>query len=179
MKKYVKWAGIVFGGLISLALLAGLILYPIGMKKLTRTYPDIPVETVTISTDPDAVVHGEQVFTTWKCGECHGDDLSGMLFVDAPIIGTFSAPNLTSGKGGIGNSYTDIDWVRAIRHGVKPNGRVEIFMDGYSKMSDRDLGDLITYLKQIPPVDSDYPAMNYGAIFPIAPALGLFIPAVD
>jgi mono/diheme cytochrome c family protein len=179
MKKYVKWAGIVFGGLIILAVLAGLILHRIGMEKLTRTYPDIPVETIGIPTDSDAVMRGQQVSATWDCAECHGKDLSGKLFVDAPIIGTFSAPNLTSGEGGIGSSYTDIDWVRAIRHGVKPNGRVEIFMDGYSTMSDRDLGDLISYLKQIPSVDSDYPATNYGAIFPIAPALGLFIPSVE
>jgi mono/diheme cytochrome c family protein len=179
MNKYVKRTGIVLGGLISLTLLAGLVLRPIGMKKLTRTYPDIPVETVNIPTDPDAVARGRQVSISQNCAECHGEDLSGTLFIDAPVIGTFSAPNLTSGEGGISNSYTDIDWVRAIRHGVKPNGRVEIFMDGYSTMSDRDLGDLITYLKQIPPVDADYPATDYGAIFPIAPALGLFIPSVE
>jgi mono/diheme cytochrome c family protein len=179
MKKYVKRIGIVLGGLIILASLVGLVLHSIGMEKLNRTYPDMPVETIDIPTDPDAVMRGQQVSATWDCAECHGKDLSGKLFVDAPIIGTFSAPNLTSGEGGIGSSYTDIDWVRAIRHGVKPSGRVEIFMDGYSTMSDHDLGDLITYLKQISPVDSNYPAINYGAIFPIAPALGLFIPSVE
>jgi len=49
--------------------------------------------------------------------------------------------------------------------------------DCYSTLSDRDLGDLIAYLKQIPQVDSDYPAMRLGPIFPIAPAVGLFTPA--
>jgi len=50
MKKFMKWTGIVFGGLIGLVLLSGLILYPIGMRKLTRTYPNIAVETVSIHT---------------------------------------------------------------------------------------------------------------------------------
>jgi len=46
-------------------------------------------------------------------------------------------------------------------------------------MSDRDLGALNAYLKQIPPVDSDYPAMHFGPIVPIAPAVGLFTPAAE
>lgn len=180
MKKTMKWAGIVLGGLIALLFLAGVALYPIGMEKLTRTYPDIPVEMVDIPTGPDAAARGRDIAISWGCEACHGEDLSGMLFVDAPIIGTFSVPNLTSGEGGIGSAYTDIDWVRAIRHGVKPNSQIEIFMyDYYSTMSDPDLGALIAYLKQIPPVDSDYPPMRFGSIFPIAPAIGLFTPAAE
>ncbi len=52
-------------------------------------------------------------------------------------------------------------------------------MYNYSTMSDQDLGDLIAYLKQIPPVDTDYPAILFGPIVPIAPAVGLFTPAAE
>ena len=52
-------------------------------------------------------------------------------------------------------------------------------MNDYSTMSDQDLGDLIDYLKQIPPVDAEYPAMRYGSIIPIGPAVGLFTPAAE
>jgi len=38
---------------------------------------------------------------------------------------------------------------------------------------------LIAYLKQIPPVDSDYPAIRFGPIVPIAPAVGLLMPAAE
>lgn len=180
MKRIMKWIGIVLGGLIGLAVLAGLALYPIGMKKLTQTYPGIPVETVNIPTDPEAVAHGRHIAIVWACTKCHGEDLSGMLLANDPILGTIPASNLTSGKGGIANSYSDADWIRAIRHGVKPDSRVEIFMyDYYSTMSDRDLGALIAYLKQVPPVDSGYPAMSYGPVIPIAPAVGLFKPAAE
>ena len=51
--------------------------------------------------------------------------------------------------------------------------------DYYSTISDRDLGDLIAYLKQIPPVDSDTPAMRYGPIVPIFPAIGMLTPAAE
>ena len=180
MKKIMKWTGIVLGGLIGLTFLVGLVLYPIGMKKLTQSYPDIPVEMVNIPTDSDAVARGRHISIVWACTKCHSEGLSGTLLADDPILGTIPASNLTSGNGGIAKSYTDADWIRAIRHGVKPNGRVEIFMyDYYSTISDQDLGDLIAYLKQVPPVDSDYPAMRLGPIIPIAPAVGLFTPAAE
>ncbi len=185
MKKILKWSAIVFGALIGLALLASVALYSVGMEKLSRSYPNIPVETVSIPADSDAVARGKHIATIWACTKCHGVNLSGSLITHDPIegmvplLGTIPAPNLTSGKGGIAPSYTSADWVRAIRHGVKPNGRVEIFMYDYSTMSDRDLGDLIAYLKQIPPADSDYPEKTYGPIIPIAPALGIFTPAAE
>ncbi|HEX9075897.1 MAG TPA: c-type cytochrome [Anaerolineae bacterium] len=185
MKKILKWSTIAFVVLLSLALLASVVLYSIGMEKLTRSYPNIPVETVSIPTDSGAVARGQHIATIWACTNCHGANLGGTLITHDPIEGTFPilgtipAPNLTSGKGGIAKSYNESDWVRAIRHGVKPNGRVEIFMYDYSAMSDRDLGDLIAYLKQIPPADSDYPAPSYGPILPIVPAFGIFTPVAE
>jgi hypothetical protein len=184
MKKIMKWTAILLGGLIGLTLISGLILYSVGMKKLTRTYPNIPVASVRIPTDANAIARGRHVSVIWACTKCHGDDLGGKLFTNDPIgetiptLGAIPASNLTSGKGGIGKSYTDVDWVRAIRYGVKPDSKVEIFMN-FTTMSDQDLGDLIFYLKQLPPVDTDFPAMSYGPIIPIAPALGIFTPVAE
>ena len=186
MKKILKWTGIVLGGLLVLSALAGFVLYPIGMKKLTRTYPNVVVETVNIPTDAEAIARGEHIATIWSCTRCHGTDLSGTVMTNDPIegsiptLGAIPASNLTSGYDGIARSYTDADWIRAIRHGVKPNGHVEIFMyDYFSTMSDQDLGDLIAYLKQIPPIDSNRPAMRYGPILPIFPVIGMFTPAAE
>jgi len=179
MKKFMKWTGIVLGGLIGLALLAGVALYPSGMEKLTRSYPGIPVEAVDIPTGPDAVARGRHISIIWGCTKCHGEDLSGTLLTNDPILGTIPASNLTSGKGGVAKSYADADWIRAIRHGVMPNSRVEAFMYDYSTLSDQDLGALIAYLKQIPPIDADYPETRFGPIVPIAPAVGLLTPAAE
>ncbi len=179
MKKIIKWTGIVLGGLIGLTLVTAMAVYPSGKEKLTRAYPNLSIETVSIPTDPDAVARGKHIAIVWACTKCHGEDLNGMLQSNDLIQGTITSANLTSGKGGIGGSYTDTDWVRAIRHGVKPNSRVEVMMYNYSAMSDQELGALIAYLKQIPPIDSDLPAMSFGLMIPVAQAVGLFTPAAE
>jgi cytochrome c553 len=183
MKRFIKWTSIVLGGLFVLPALTGLVLYPIGTNKLSQTYPNLVVETVNIPTDSDAVARGRHIATIWACTRCHGEDLSGAMITNdplsgiVPIMGTIPAPNLTSGKGGIATSYTDTDWVRVIRHGVMPEGRGEVLMFDYSTMNDQDLGDLIAYLKQIPPVDTNYPEMRYGPLVPIVSEVGLLPPA--
>lgn len=184
MKKFFKWTGIVLGGLMVLTFLLGLILYPIGMKKITKTYPNITVKLVNIPTDADAIARGGHVSVIWACTKCHGEDLSGKLLTNDPIdgaiptFGAIPASNLTSGNGGIGQFYTDTDWVRTIRHGLKPNNQAAIYMY-VSTLGDQDLGDLIAYLKQIPPVDSELPAIRYGPVIPILPALGIFTPEAE
>lgn len=177
MKKFLKWTGILLGGFIGLTLLASVLLVPGGIKTLTQTYPDIPIESIAIPTSPDAVASGKHIATIWACTKCHGEDLSGKMLSDDPFIGTIPAANLTSGKGGIGASYRDADWIRAIRYGIEPHGHATIFMNNYAALSDQDLGDLIAYLKQISPVDAKYPANRYGPLSALAPAVGLYTPA--
>jgi cytochrome c553 len=180
MKGLLKWTAVILGGLILLTVLGGLGLYPKGIKKLSMTYPDIPVEIVDIPGDPDAIAHGQHVATIWACTKCHGDHLSGELVSNNPLPGMLAAANLTSGKGGIGTTYSDTDWVRTIRHGVKPDATAAILMEAYyASMSDLDLGDLIAYLKQLPSVDAGYPEQDIGLLFPIARALGLLTPAAE
>lgn len=179
MKKLIKWTLIVVGGLVVLTALAGAALYPSGMQKLTRSYPNVPVETVNIPTGPDSVARGRHVAIIWACTKCHGENLSGKLLADDPLLGTIPASNLTAGKGGVAMSFSDTDWIRAIRHGVKPDGRVAILMNDYSTISDQDLGDLLAYLKQIPPVDAEFPALHVGPVTPLAPAFGFYTPAAE
>lgn len=185
MKKFIKWTVIILGGLFVPIAVAGSVLYSNGMKKLNQTYPNLAVETINIPTDADAVARGKHVATIWACTRCHGDDLGGMVLVNdplsglVPLSGIVVASNLTSGIGGIASSYTDTDWVRSIRHGVMPDGYVEALMFDYSTMSDQDLGNLIAYLKQVPPVDSNYPEMDYGPILPVVTNIGLLTPAAE
>jgi mono/diheme cytochrome c family protein len=185
MKKISRWTVIVIGGLFVLISLTGLIVYSTGMQELNQTYTNIAVQMVNIPTDADAIARGKHIATIWACTRCHGEDLSGRLLTNDPIqgsvplFGIIPASNLTSGKGGIATFYTDTDWVRSIRHGVMPDGGVEALMYDYCTMSDQDLGDLIAYLKQVPPVDTNYPQMRYGPIVPVISNLGLFTPAAE
>jgi hypothetical protein len=185
MNKFIRWTAIVIGGLFLLVALAGLVLYPISVKKLNQAYPDIAIEAVNIPTDADAVARGQHIATIWACTQCYGENLRGTMITKdplsglIPLLGTIPAANLTSGKGGVASSYTDADWVRAIRHGVVPGGQVEILMFNYSTMSDQDLGELIAYLKQIPPIDTNNRASNDGPVLSLVAAVGLLPPAAE
>jgi mono/diheme cytochrome c family protein len=83
--------------------------------------------------------------------------MAGTHFFNDPTLGVIDSPNLTSGKGGRGGQYTDIDWIRSIKHGVKPNGHATFVMPAvdYNKLDDEDLGEIIAYLKSLPPVDNE------------------------
>jgi mono/diheme cytochrome c family protein len=55
------------------------------------------------------------------------------------------------------NYKSDSDWVRSIRHGVRPSGKAMLFMPAYEFyfLSDKDLGAVIAYVKSVPPADHD------------------------
>lgn len=127
-------------------------------SRLGRTYVVHPAplsaagETVTTE-------RGRHTATIRGCVDCHGDNLGGRVFLDDPTIGRFVASNLTRGKGGVGASYADEEWVRAIRHGVRPNGRALLVMpsDEFSVLSDADVASVIAYIRSVPPVDNVLP----------------------
>jgi len=83
--------------------------------------------------------------------------MEGHVYMDDPAIGKVIASNLTPGKGGVGATYNDSDWVRAIRHGVRPDGTPLLFMPSteFYFLSDRDVGAVIAYIKSASPVDHE------------------------
>ena len=89
-------------------------------------------------------------------------------------MGRLHGPNLTRGQGGRVATFTDADWVRAIRHGVGPDGRGLFIMpsEEYSVFSDDDLGALIAYLKTVPAVDRERPATALGPVSRVLLATG-------
>jgi mono/diheme cytochrome c family protein len=101
-----------------------------------------------------------------KCVDCHGDDLGGKVVFDAMPMARVVAPNLTTGRGGIGNERTDDDYLRAIRHGIGMGGRALVLMPAknYWHMGDTDVGSLIGYLRSVPPVDRELPATAFGLV---------------
>jgi cytochrome c553 len=178
MGKVFKWIGIILGSLIGLLLLAGVIVYFVGNSKLNKRYA-LDVNQIPISNDPAAIARGEHIANAiTPCVDCHGKDLSGAAIIDDPMMATISAVNLTSGKGGIGSTFKDEDWVRALRYGVSPEGKGLIIMPVVvtTNFSDEDLSALIAYLKSLPPVDHTPPAKRYGPMGYLLVALGQLPP---
>jgi cytochrome c553 len=154
MTKIVKWIGIVLGSVVGVILLAGIVMYFMGNARLNKTY-EVESSNLTIPTDAASIELGRHRAEA-LCAGCHGTDLSGVTdWFNAPPLGIIDSANLTSGEGGIGDDFTDEDFVRAIRHGVNREDR-PIFMVAVvstSQLSDQDLAAIIAYLRTIPAVD--------------------------
>jgi mono/diheme cytochrome c family protein len=181
IRKILKWIGIVLGSLIGLLIVAFAILYVIGSAKWNRLHGkyDVPVETLTIPTDEASIARGEHIATLHLCRICHTEALSGQA-VSVPGLLTFGIPNLTSGAGGVGATNEDEDWVGAIRHGVGHDDRGLVMMPArtFYYLSDEDLGDLIAYLKSLPPVDNEIPPTDLGPLGRVMLPLGLLPPEI-
>src|SRR3972149_6907241 len=169
MKKILKWMGIVLGLLVGLVVLAVVAVYAITQAPLNKTY-SIQVEPISISTDAVTIERGQHVAVIRFCTDCHGANMAGRMFLDDPIIGRVATTNLTSGKGGVGGELSDTDWVQAIRHGIRPDGKPLLIMPAgeFYYLSDADLGAVIAYVKSLPPVDNELPAKEIGTLFRVA-----------
>ncbi len=176
MKKVLKWIGIVLGGLVGLLVLASVVLYVKGSTRLNDTH-EIQLENISIPTSESTITRGQHLVEALTfCQGCHGDNLEGKDFIDEPMMATVYAPNLTSGQGGVGATYTDADYVGAIRHGVNPEGRGLLIMhsDVFHNLSEEDLGAVIAYVKSVPPVDNEIPERRLLPLGRIFVALGMF-----
>ncbi len=165
MKKVLKWIGIVLGALVGLVLLAGITLHLIGRSRFENS-PNVPLKPVAVPTDAEAIARGQYLARHVSlCTECHATQLQGgEVFIEGEMGVTLVTPNLTAGQGGVGRTYTDADWEKAIRHGIGADGRTLVIMPSalYSHMSDEDLGALIAYLKSVPPVDNEVKKREIG-----------------
>ncbi len=161
MKKILRAIAWGVGALLALVIVAGCALYFYTQRGMDRKYA-IAGHAVHVPADSLALLRGEHVATALsKCVDCHGADLGGRQFIDVPPVARLYAANLTRGAGGVGGVLSDLDWERAIRHGVKPDGSALLFMPSleFQHLSDDDVGALIAYLKSRSPVDRE-PAKN-------------------
>lgn len=108
----------------------------------------------------DSVGRGAYIFNAAGCLGCHTDEkgggrpLAGGRALATPF-GTFHTPNITPDpETGIGR-WSDADFVRALREGLRPDG-AHLFpafpYASYTRMTDRDLLDLKAYLFSRPAV---------------------------
>ena len=175
MRKVFKWIGIVLGALVGLLLLAIAGLYLSVGLRMNRTY-NVQPEVVNIPSDPESAQLGEH-WVNMMCTECHGEDLNGTVMFEDPAIGRIVAHNLTAGEGGAGSTYSDADWVRAIRHGIGPEGKALFVMpsEAYYYFNDHDLGAIIAYLKSLPAVDNDPGEIRVTPMARLLVAVGAFV----
>jgi mono/diheme cytochrome c family protein len=154
MKTFLKWTAILLAVLFGLLSLGGGLFYMASQSRLERVYV-IPDEPITVPVSSADLEYGHHIFQFRGCESCHGEKLEGKVYLSDPALGEVIASNLTSGQGGVGGAYTDKDWVKTIRHGVRPTGKPLLFMPSteFYFLSDSDLGAVIAYVKSAAPVD--------------------------
>lgn len=111
----------------------------------------------------------------YGCRDCHGENFGGGVMMDSPPMGRMFGPNLTSGTGSRAGSFTTEDWDRVVRHGILPDGRRAVMpADEFTRMSDQELGDIVTYIQSLPAVDNTTPPVSLGPIGKVLIAMGTF-----
>jgi cytochrome c553 len=171
MKRVLKF--LLYVVCLLVAVVAGLVGYVFyaSNQRVATTYAVTAPELQVPLGDAAAIERGRYlVHKVSLCTECHGEDLGGKLVTETPITRIWGT-NLTRGRGGIGATYTDADFVRALTHGVKKNGQSVIIMPSQDyKFTARDMGALIAYIRSVPPVDREVETTELGLL---ARALGV------
>lgn len=137
------------------------------------------------------VKRGEYLATIMDCGGCHtpgvffGKPDASRPFAGSevgfqiPGLGVFFPPNLTPDKAtGLGN-WSEKEIVAAVRTGTRPDGRVlapVMPYKHYGALTDADAGALAAYLKSLPPVSNQVPAMTGASQKPSGPYLTVVMP---
>jgi mono/diheme cytochrome c family protein len=174
MRNILKRIGLVLLGLLVIIVIALVGLYASGSKRLNTTYT-VPMEAVAVPTDAASISAGEHLFQV-HCAGCHGVKLEGGVVFSMPPLGTIVAPTIAGGHGKYGTVLSDNELVRAVRHGVGIDQRPLIVMPSgsYYYFSDQDLGQIIAYVKSMPPPSVPPPPSKLSAVGIALMAAGAF-----
>jgi mono/diheme cytochrome c family protein len=135
-------------------------------SSMSKVY-DVPAPAIQRATDDAAIARGKHLAESiGGCIECHGADMGGKSMDDMGPIGQPQPPNLTTGKGGVGNDYSDEELARAIRHGIRKDGTSTLFMPSmdFYWWPDEDVAAVIGWLRSLPPVDREMPESRVGTL---------------
>ena len=138
----------------------------------------VNVREIPISYSSEALESGAHLSVVKGCRDCHGEDLGGKIMFDDPAVGLLVAPNLTNGKGGLPNDYSETDFIKALRHGLGRNNKSLLIMPSHetSRLSDEDVAAVVAYCRKTAPVDRELPKTEFSFFGKALTSFGL-IPA--
>lgn len=91
-----------------------------GERKLQRVLK-VAVVPLAARTGMAGVEQGRYLYSTRGCADCHGANGAGKEVIRSGAMLVVS-PNITTGANSAVRSYTEADWVRTLRHGIKLDG---------------------------------------------------------
>lgn len=166
MKRILKWIGFIVGGLLGLIILVLVGIWFVSASHLNRSYEVTADFSLNVPSDAESIAEGERFYAI-MCADCHGENLAGKeLSNDFLTFGRVHSTNLTSGKGGLGQIYSDEDFAWAIWYGVKADGSPTAVMPAQFNrgIHQGDMENLLAYIRSVPPVDAAYPAVRPGML---------------
>jgi mono/diheme cytochrome c family protein len=151
MNKWLKRSVIAIVAVVALGAAALALGSYLGDRKAQR-HVEVSVAAVEVPADAASLERGRYLFSSRGCAECHGANGGGREFINDGKSMVVKSPNISNGPGSVVVNYSAVDWVRTIRHGVKPNGQPVFIMpsEDYNRLTDADVGALIAYAKQLP-----------------------------
>ena len=180
MNKWLKRGGIAVVGLVALAASALVVGAQMGERKMNR-HIEVKFSPVALRDDAASIERGRYLYLSRGCTECHGVNGAGKEFINDGKGMRIHAPNLTPGQGSAVADYQAEDWVRTIRHGVKPNGKPAIVMpsEDYARFTDDDLASLVAYIRKMPAVDGQGAVLQMPALVKTLYATGVMHDAAE
>lgn len=107
--------------------------------------------------------HSAKDWTTHGGPVVAGMELAGQVINLPGFPGFPSIPNITPDRETGGGTWTDDEYARAIREGIKHDGSTLFPMmpyDAYKNLSDEDLASVVVYVRSVPAVHNPVPPMQ-------------------
>ena len=152
MNKWVKGTSLALAAVAIIAAATVLVGKEMGERKMQRMV-EVPSDHLVVASAGASLEQGRYLFATRGCADCHGANGGGKEVIRSGAMLVVS-PNITRGANSATAAYVGVDWVRTLRHGVKPSGRPVMIMpsEDYNRLSDDDVAAVIAYVQQLPPV---------------------------
>lgn len=160
MKRWIKWIAGILGLIVLLPIGAAVAGHLLAEQRRTRQVT-VTVAPVSLPSDVASLERGRYLYLSRGCAECHGANGGGREFIHDDKGMRVAGPNISAGAATVA-AYRNEDWVRTIRHGVKPNGQPVFIMpsEDFNRFTDADLGALIAYVQSLAPVQGGSAVME-------------------
>ena len=162
-RRWLRRIAWILGALVAAVVLGAVFVWIATERRIAAKFA-VPKEELEIPTDAASVKRGERLARTRGCLECHGESGAGQLFLDAMPVMELRPTNIS--PGGKVATWSGSDWARAVRHCVRADGTGVPFMpcEDYRFLDDRDLGQIVAYLRTLPASDNDPGATRIGPL---------------
>ena len=179
MNKWMKRTCLALAALAAFGLAAVVVGKYMGERKLQRVVK-VTVAPLALAPGPVNLEQGRYLFATRGCADCHGASGAGKEVIRSGAL-LIVSPNISAGANSAVAAYTAEDWIRTLRHGVKPDGRPIMIMpsEDFNRLTDDDLAAVIAYARQLPPVPGQRRMMQLPTPVKVMYAFGMVKDAAE